>query len=449
VSDTWTCKVSYDHVVSNTTDLPGNTDPNSTDWGIHLRVVALPLGDPIPKYNPPTDFGHIAVTMAINNDGSSTMGLSYQAGTNEINPFFWQISTATPNIFGTNAQFFNGGDIVITKDFAGNLLSATTPIGTISASLSDISANIGQDYNNNQPLRLQGYGLHSTSPTPTFTNPIFAADRTADFHDLIGQKNAVTYQQVPLSAANPGAFYPDHLERFDLVGGTDTLGETQWWTIVQLTSEYQLKWAVTLLNNPQSANVYFYRRSLTVPVTSAADMSRSPEHGSLYASVVYQADASKVKLRTTYDSGNTWVETNVFSDAATTNSNPAIAWCGDRILVVWQKSGTLVQSTSFDLGASWGTPVPLGISGSNARLLVDPHHRIAYYFYIDASSNLQVRRSATYGADFIDAAHLVVSGITAQTIAADFAADGSIIIGYISSGAWTQKRSYDGGLSWS
>jgi hypothetical protein len=183
--------------------------------------------------------------------------------------------------------------------------------------------------------------------------------------------------------------------------------------------------------------------------TGLLDMTHAREHGAHWAIIVYPTAPDVVRNRRTFDKGNSWLEQDLFSAGGTTNRSVSITWYYGRLVSVWQRDGDIVQSVSSDAGASWGSPVVVIASGTNPRHIVDPAHGIGFFFYC-VGNDLLLKRSADYGASFIEGSPIsVATGIGAQTVAAQFGPDGSLIVGYVVAGAWTQVRSTDYGVSWS
>src|SRR5713101_1834073 len=119
MSSTWTCKFSYDAVSLSNND-PGNPSTLYGNYDIHMRMLSQPVADPIPKYNPAVDYGHISVVTGVLHDGRSFLGVTLQGGSNEINEANWfSVEEATGNadtgtIFGAFSDFANGGTVVVT-----------------------------------------------------------------------------------------------------------------------------------------------------------------------------------------------------------------------------------------------------------------------------------------------------------------------------------------------
>ncbi|SRR6266849_3866396 len=326
MASVWQCSIDYSGVSFFTgTDNPG-TFP--FDWSFDFRTICLPLTDAIPKYNPPVDFGHFSIGLAYaSSPPRSVMGILYQEGGDEINPFFWISSLATPNIEGAVSALTDGGTLTITKDFAGDLLTVTSPVGTISAALSDLVPS----YNNDVPLRLQGYGLQSTTAEPTVDYPGYAADRAVKFSNMVARQNGVPYQTIALSAADQGVWWPDHRERYNTLDAIITLDEANWWAFSQEATDQRLAWAVLAsdFDYPSelgiSDQLFFYRRSLT----AAGDrlltaLCLQTDGTALYARVLdTNPDALEVGFST--DRGHTWSVSLQGEGAGRVYSSPSLS----------------------------------------------------------------------------------------------------------------------------
>jgi hypothetical protein len=455
MADVWKAELSFDGY--SYTPTPNPTGIRAGWFWIGLEAVCLPIADAFPASNPPIDEGGFAIFTGYA-DGSTFLFpapgafqiVTMRLGSSESRPQQWSVPFIVGTISGGDpALIVAGGTLSIEKDFAGNQMTFTGPLGTQTCSLSDIDLLPGgpYGYNNATPLRPRGYGEFLIFPDPTGLDPAYDITDSVAYYDLIGKQNGVAYDTVALSSGDPGTWWPTYSDAFVTGVGTIFPGLSPWWTYTQFPVRQEWDVAVLAADYPIWSKFITYRRRM-VPSNDAADMINVVEHGPFYAAIVYSSDPTTVKVRKTYDNGTSWLETTLYSSGGTTNTSPTIATANGRLVAAWEQSGSLLQSGSNDLGVSWSTPVTL-FSGTNPRLIVDPRHKVAFYFYVD-SGDLKLVRSGNFGADYIDGTPITVAAsVGQQTVTAAFAADGSIVVGYITAGAWTQVRSRDYGISWS
>lgn len=449
----WTCEISWDTFVY--TSPPGGVGPTyRQEWRAGFEVIALPLLDAPPALNAPTDEGNWCLSLAIIEDGSAVQTVHQRGGNVNDIVFQWSTPVAvapSPFLTGAAAALTAGGTLTITKDYDAGTVTFVGPLGTQSI---DLTQPAFATMYNPTPLRPRGVVERVTIPDPTALFPALTIDDKIRWYDMIGKENGVPYLTAPLSAAAPGTWWPVYYTAFDPLVGT-SIGISFPWTWTQLTAREEIRAQVSTIPGMFGFAEYAfgYRvfdtwRRLMLAVDSALDMTAAREHGPLFAALVYSTAPGVVRFRRTYDTGTSWTETDLYSNPATSNASPTMLWQKGRLYGVWQRDSAIVQSVSPDLGVSWGTPVTLAISGTNPRALVDPRHGLSFYFFIDAG-DLKLRRSANFGTDWIDASPITVAtSVGAQTVAAEIAADGSLLVSYIASGAWTQVRSKDLGVSW-
>ena len=454
MADVWEAELSFDGF--SYTPTPDPTGIRGGWWWVGLEAVCLPMADPFPQFNPPVDEGGFAIFTGYS-DGTTIFGtgafqyVTMRLGAPESRPQQWQSPFIVSAITGGSVALLTaGGTLSITKDFTGDQMTFTGPLGTQTCSLTGIDALPGGPYGyyNTTPLRPRGYGERLLFPDPTGPDPAYDIDDAVSYYNLIGKQNGVTYDTVALSTGDPGTWWPTYSDAFVTGVGTIFPGLSPWWTYSQLAARQKWRVQVFAASYPIWSAFITYRRRM-IESSAATDMVQVKEHGPFYATIVYSADPSTVKVRKTYDNGTTWAESVLYTSVGTTNRDPSIASANGRLYVAWEQSSAILQSNSGDLGVSWSSPVTLSITGTNPRMVVDPRHHVAFYFYVDGSGVLNLLRSANFGANFIDATPIVVaSGVGPQTVTAGFASDGSVIVGYIASGSWTQLRSKDYGISW-
>jgi hypothetical protein len=355
------------------------------------------------------------------------------------------------------ASFFAGGTIALEKDFDNNLLNFVTPAGTIVVPLDTVP---GVGFTTNKPLSknsLQSGLFHSGARY----NDTLTWSETTNWRDFWIKSGGVKVTGSPMTAADPGSWDPavtnNRIILFPLGYPETIYGQTT--DLPGIYTQNTLTFQSEFLYIPNPTSFYYggqqdYRRWKfpTHPGAPGAVAVTLREHGPIFASYISSGGSSldTVSLRRTFDNSVTWVTADIAISGSGTNDSPNLAWNGQRLDAVWHNSVSgILQSSSTDLGATWSNPLSISITGTSPKFLVDSNHGIQYYFYQDASFNLQLVRSADYGSTFIDSTPLLVaSAIGAQTVAGEFASDGSLLVGYTISGVWTQVRSRDGGLSW-
>ena len=447
MASTWTVELQFDNF-TNTPDPAPSAGTRRNGYLIGVEAICLPLGDMLPQFNPagPDDGGfYFGVAVVDDPPDRLVQFATTRVASSTVEPTLWtsKLGGDLYILSGTTAAIAAGGTLTITKDYDSDLISFIGPLGTQTLTLTELG------YLNTTPLRPRGYAEQVLIPDPTGSTPAYDIDDSIQYYNLVGKENGVTYETIALSAADPGVWWPPYGSGFDPASSGVTLDLSPWVTYSQLASRQKVDFAVQAIAYPEFRQFNFLRRRM-VPSNDALDMVQVREHGPFYAAIVYSSDPTTVKVRKTYDNGTSWTESVLYTAGGTLNNNPSIQSANGRLFVAWEQSGELLQSTSPDLGASWSTPVTLSITGTNPRLIVDPRHKVSFYFSIDGSGTLMLQRSGNFGTDFIDATPITVAtGVGQQTVTAAFAADGSIVVGYIDSGAWTQLRSRDYGVSWS
>jgi hypothetical protein len=170
-TSTWTCKLSWDSV-SYSDPTPGNPNPLARSYWINFTVIALPLATPLPKYNAAVDYGHFSFAIGVTDSGDGFFRMLLQHEQPDTDPEFgWPGFFEVPTILGSSSDFLNGGTIEVTKDFDNDLLTATSPLGTLSLTLSHLDPFLANSYLNTEPLRPHGYGAFFTTAAPTVLWP--------------------------------------------------------------------------------------------------------------------------------------------------------------------------------------------------------------------------------------------------------------------------------------
>lgn len=379
-------------------------------------------------------------------------------------PIFNDVAgVATPVIldsgFGTNgAAYLAGGTLEIEKDEAANAMRFITPLGTMTVPLSYTGGTLGVtnfDELNANGLYFTGHGHQFWRPSASTATRA----STAKFYDAINRKNGGITDQVDISAADPGAWYPTDLQVNAAGHPTGFTGGGSPYPMntddAQEASRYRMKvsWQ-TADNTPQIRSTVTREIRIVSRLGTGQnfrDLTHAAEHGPLWATYVLPADISKIKLRETYDNFHTSVVTDAYNNALSANECPNITWFRDRLWLVWYDGTVIKQSFSQDLGTNWSAPMDLTLAGTNPRHLVDTQSGTSYYFYIDAAQSLVLKRSGDFGKSFWDMSAITVkTNVGLQTIAAEFTSSGEVVVGWIDalSGDWIQFRSQDRGMTW-
>jgi hypothetical protein len=307
MADVWSCSLDYSGVVI-TPNSGGNPDTNSYNYLIEFHAISQPLLDPLPPFNNTVDYGHYVVTIGIGSDGMASMGIQMQGDSSETGPLFWPGFFEAPNITGQPAALFtNGGTLTMTKDYDGDLFSATSPIGTISFTLSHLDPFLGPNpsYRNTLPLLPQGYGAQFTQAEPTFAFPAYAVLYETKFSNILAKRNGVTIQTFALSATNPGTFYPDNGLAFD---GMETVFGVlaPYWTVTQEPTDQKITGQVTLADYGNYF-IFTFWRSLTVVQSERILSSLCLQtNGSLLYARVLDSSPNAVEVAYSDTSGHVW-----------------------------------------------------------------------------------------------------------------------------------------------
>ncbi len=369
------------------------------------------------------------------------IGGTYTTGAVDT-PMLWQAVFVgmTSDIYqialdDSGASFLAGGTLAIEKDYDSSTITFITPAGNMVVPLDTVAAvGVGALSDNEFDS-----GFWHSLYWNGIDTPVSESALWTDFKVLSA---GTPIDGAAMTHADPGYWGIPPVAAFTQIAAAD----------LQDTLGYHSEFSWAEPTNPESAKAAEYRQWRFNTRGTGLSSARVPEHGAILTAYAGPADLTTVNVTTTFDNGRTNpVFPVVGAGAGAAVQGVSVAWCGQRAYIVYGDLLTgLMQTSSFDFGQTWSTPVSLSITGTNPTLLVDPFHGIQFYFYIDASGNLQLVRSADYGQTFIDATpHLVAASITPQTIAAEFTSDGNLLVGFIASGAWTQLRSLDYGLTFS
>jgi hypothetical protein len=436
-------------------------------WKAEVTVSAVTYTGPTTSFTVPLGDTVIAAYLfwALDPDGNAPgiqIDLFIEGGTGNLKcretHGFAALAAAPIHITGDSATytsagsglFTGGGTLSVTKDDTTSTYTWSGPSGSDSLNYSYLGGVTDGELS--PDICDMHSGTASTGVFPATTVHQTIVD--VPWHDFWGSKNGVHIKGANLGSTDRGSWistFPEPLNPWAVSRsgnvtvtspdtGTEVVGHIQ-----SDPASGPLADGSALMFREWDQSVYL----TTAGGGAAIDMTTAPEHGAIWAAFVYGASADTLRWRRSFDKGVTWAEGTLYTAGGTSNSSPNIAWQAGKLWAVWHNGTDILQSFSRDLGTTWSTPLALSITGTNPRLIVDAKHGTSFYFYIDGT-DLKLVRSGNFGADMIDATPIsVTAGIGAQTVAAQLASDGSLVVAYIISGTWTQKRSRDYGLTWS
>lgn len=346
------------------------------------------------------------------------------------------------------AAFFNGGTLSITKDFDNNHIIFSCQGGAFTSpyiwdgngSHPGLAVSAGPD------LLLPSPGLSGIYHQLAWTHNAPTESIATAWKNFEFSKAGTQYFGCAMSSTDPGIWQTINVGfEDDVIPNSDT----------QLPTKYLTKWQATqpgsddeeVFPKAQEARLFL---SDTHGYGLASAMA--PEHGTIFLAYAGPADLTEVRTNRTFDNGRSAQVATILAPGTNPVAGVGCAYGNGRLYVVWYDvlSLTLFQSISIDLGITWSTPMALSFTGSNPVILLDPNHGIIFYFYQDLpTGNIYLQRSGDAGATMIDTTpHTVLTGISPQTIAAEFGSDGTVVVAYVAAGVITQKRSRDYGLTW-
>lgn len=339
---------------------------------------------------------------------------------------------------GDNGALFLGGNtIAIEKDEAADELRFITPAGTEIRSLTSFGANDASKLR----VHAMGYSLQRL-------NALVDTAHEEDWTNFYSKEDGTNFRGAALTDDKPGIWSG---WTYGAVGANPlTFQESQQVAGYRTGMSYAVAQGLRDLANRRYR---IWEGGDTVDAGPgsglAIDEAEAREHGILFATYVYGTSMDTVRYRKSFDKGASWTEGTVYNAGGTSNNSPNVEWHEGRLWAVWHNGTSILQSFSRDFGTTWSTPVTLSITGTNPKLLISHKHGLQWYFYLDGA-NLMLLRSDNFGATFIDGSPITVAtAIGAQTVGAAFGPDESILVGYIVSNTWTQKRSQDLGRTWS
>jgi hypothetical protein len=340
---------------------------------------------------------------------------------------------------GNGSAYFIGGLMAIEKDTEVETITWTSPLGSVTIAWADLSP-----VPDASPLYVGAMG-HRFSREGA-GDPTDEKVRWLDFHAYEGDEET-PYHGADLTTDDPGSWGLWQDENLD--SGIKMVTDNQ-----QLSNGYQTKFSWTLADETPDFRERLsgeYRGWTGALTDYAVDMTRAEELPLLFRAAVHLYQPHKVRSYRSYDGGQSWKHVVVYEEAGKTWRSPSITWGNGRLMVVWRDHGSsaILQATSHDGGADWEVPITLPYTGTFPRHIMHPPLGLYLYFFFDGTT-LKVARSSDAGNTFWDASPVTVeTGLAAQQIDAEFAYDGSVLVSYFVGGAWTQKRSYDAGASWS
>jgi hypothetical protein len=458
-TDVWKCELSFDNFFFTQ---PPLLDPVLNTvfaiWTVGLEAICLPLLDPFPVSDVATDEGNfflevgfMVATQEIDLSSPPGPPLLYQwprfrfAEPYQF-PRNWSATYLTPAFSTTDLTALNaGGTLSIQKDYDANLMTFSGPLGTQSVALTALDGlpSVPTTYYNTTPMRARGYSEYINFSTPSVAYPAYDIHHGNRWYSLIGRQNGTIYDQVALTPADPGTWWPlNNINFIEGVGSIDE-GTVPWWQFNQLPARQEILVNVLAASLPdwRIATVW-KRRGLA---QSATDMDAAPEHGVLWRA---SAGGAMVMVERSFDNGHSWDMFTVFADATTTNSSPTVNWYNHRLAVTWYDGTNIREAHSLNGGQTWGMPITIPYTGTYPRRVTDRTGGGSFYFYFDVTNHLLVVVTYDQGASYLGP-YTVASGVTPQQMDAEFAPDGSLVASLFMGTTWTQYRSRDLGVSWS
>jgi len=346
------------------------------------------------------------------------------------------------------AAWLAGGTLSITKDFALNLITFTTPLGSMTIPLSTFtSTQVGPPSPDDGPFvaTWMGHGLAVIGGTL----PAYDTERWGDFFTY---RNGVLQPafSTALSLADPGSWVPgwDQFE-FKYPSSVGFFG-THPTNDFQDSASYKTECIETTF--PLQGNGMTESRQFLGPTTAACvgpDLAAMNVHAALLGTWAVPPAHTTLTGRRSHDGGHTWFET--IAATGDTYSSPSIQILEDTAIILYedQTTAAILQTVSRDLGITWSTPVPVSIMGACPRLVISPDG-IMFYFCINASAQIVLQRSMDGGATLFDASPLVVATmVPMQAFGATLMVDGGLRVSYADAGNnWKTRVSRDYGLSW-
>lgn len=466
MADFWRARVDVGNVVRTPALLTPDPPPDNTgpefDWlpgaagpEYRFRVIDFFPGNPFGVF---TFYVTIEVVCSARSSTSPTPGpLEWHVHERHIyddyqfNPSFQNVFATFDSVLGTNgADFLNSATLKIERDDTAGTYTVFGLMGTSSFSFAA----------GDNPKQMCAYYLSAlVGPYVYFGSPssfIVQTHFVADFSNFYTYKNDLVH---PFRGASLGTgdrghwvngtspYEPWHVYN---VGSNDfTVSAIETGTAL----EANILSGTDSSTHDQAGDVGFedltWDLRFFFPVSGTkVDLIQNRDWGAHWNAYVLPSETNVLKWQRSHDYGHTWIGGTVDNTGGDVDS-PSISMVFGKLVCVWYNGSDIVQSISSDLGTTWGTPVALAISGTNPRHLVDALTGFSYYFYFD-DNKIKMVRSGNLGVEFVDASpNVVLDPADQQTVAAQLALDGSILVSYIAGGVLQQVRSTDLGRSFS
>lgn len=337
-------------------------------------------------------------------------------------------------------SFLAGGTLAIEKDFEHNMLTFITPLGNMVIPLN------GYFPADNGPLMASGMGHALMWGTD------INSSETTTWFNFQTYKNGVLFAGAALSAADPGIWGPWIDEEFTVGTTYNFLGPEIPTNDAQQTTRYKTEFIHTAAAPDGSGSSEIRLGTATPPVQPIAlDLTEQPEHNLTWGAwappeMMFQT----LQARRSDRDGASWQPFTVVSGSDVLTS-PSIQVFASVVYVLYYDNGPnlILLSLSHDAGLTWSAPMPVPITGTNPRLVID-RNGSQYYFSFSGGS-IFLQRSFNGGASLFDAVPIVVAtAVPAQDFGATMAADGTLLVAYSDAGMnWITRKSADMGLSWS
>jgi hypothetical protein len=352
------------------------------------------------------------------------------------------VATGLTQANGSNgAAYFSGGTLAIVKDFGGGTLTYVTPLGNIVRSLAEMN---GGAANNDDPLFPVGHGHQIDATDPT---PVGGGQETSLLKDFWCLKDGARVYGHSLLPGDRGTW---NFWQYDPGSvATDGSGDALNGYLQSLDFSQAQIVSTFVFGLGYSAAQNDWRTPFEFPnVNRGTDMDQAREHGVLWRAGPDITNEQVLNVERTFDGGRSWQRFQAYFDPTSSNSSPSINWFAQKLYLTWHDGSHIRTSVSVDGGQNWTVPGTFPYTGTNPRHIIDKEGGVGLYFFF-VSNDLKVARSFDGGNSFVDGAPLlVVAGVGAQQIDADFAPDGSVVLSLFVGVTWTKYRSRDFGASW-
>lgn len=359
---------------------------------------------------------------------------------NHSSPFEGTLVDFITEADGANgAGYFTGGLMSIEKDTVSETVTWSCPLGSVTKTFAELDA-LGP-LPDDSPLLVAGMGHQLIR----VSDPTDEKVRWLDFHVYQGDEDT-PYHGADLTSADPGVWSAWIWDSGFDGSGIEMVDDDQ-----QLSNGYQTRYSWTATDDVPDFRQTGSRetRGWNQPLTeTGVDLTRAEPLSQVFAALVLLYQPHRLRSRRSYDGGRNWETGIIHEQTGVEMERPSISWWNGKLIAVWNQGTDILQAVSYTTAREWEVPTTLPYTGTFPRHIVYPGLGLYLYFFFDATT-LKVVRSSDAGTTFWDAAPITVeTGINAQQIDAEVAYDGSILVTYFDGGAWTQKRSFNGGLNW-